>query len=73
MYVVFSSVCVVDVQFLPISGLHGSNLQTRVDKSVCSWWKGACLFEALDAIDVPPRDPKAPFRYRLTYICVPNS
>ncbi|XP_074371102.1 uncharacterized protein LOC141712169 isoform X1 [Apium graveolens] len=51
-----------DVQFLPISGLHGSNLQTRVDKSVCSWWKGACLFEALDAIDVPPRDPKAPFR-----------
>ncbi|XP_017243077.1 uncharacterized protein LOC108215201 isoform X1 [Daucus carota subsp. sativus] len=51
-----------DVQFLPISGLQGSNLQTRVSKDVCSWWNGACLFEALDAIDIPPRDPNAPFR-----------
>ncbi|KAK1356733.1 Transcription factor, GTP-binding domain containing protein [Heracleum sosnowskyi] len=29
-----------DVQFLPISGLHGSNLHKRVDKDVCSWWNG---------------------------------
>ncbi|XP_031092941.1 eukaryotic peptide chain release factor GTP-binding subunit ERF3A isoform X1 [Ipomoea triloba] len=51
-----------DVQFLPISGLLGSNLKTRLDKSVCPWWNGPCLFEALDAVEVPPRDPKGPFR-----------
>lgn len=51
-----------DVQFLPISGLMGTNMKTRVEKSVCPWWNGPCLFEALDAIEVPQRDPKGPFR-----------
>ncbi|XP_057749678.1 uncharacterized protein LOC130968431 isoform X1 [Arachis stenosperma] len=51
-----------DVMFLPISGLIGTNLQTRVDKSICSWWDGPCLFEALDAVEVPLRDPNGPFR-----------
>ncbi|XP_002280982.1 uncharacterized protein LOC100249117 [Vitis vinifera] len=51
-----------DVHFLPLSGLVGLNMKTRVDKSLCSWWNGPCLFEALDAIDVPFRDPKGPFR-----------
>ncbi|KAK3010206.1 hypothetical protein RJ639_012470, partial [Escallonia herrerae] len=51
-----------DVLFLPISGLVGSNMKTRVDKSLCPWWDGPCLFEALDAIEVPLRDPRGPFR-----------
>ncbi|KAH1079815.1 hypothetical protein GLYMA_05G243400v4 [Glycine max] len=51
-----------DVLFLPISGLMGANMKTRVDKSVCPWWNGPCLFEALDAIEVPLRDPNGPFR-----------
>ncbi|KAJ7970304.1 Elongation factor [Quillaja saponaria] len=51
-----------DVQFLPISGLIGANLKTRMDKSICSWWNGPCLFEALDAVEVPFRDPKGSFR-----------
>ncbi|KAK2985749.1 hypothetical protein RJ640_005449 [Escallonia rubra] len=51
-----------DVLFLPLSGLVGSNIKTRVEKSLCPWWDGPCLFEALDAIEVPPRDPKGPFR-----------
>ncbi|CAM8879236.1 unnamed protein product [Rhodiola kirilowii] len=51
-----------DVLFLPISGLVGSNMKARVDKSVCPWWNGPCLFEALDAIEGPPRDPNGPFR-----------
>ncbi|XP_038725371.1 eukaryotic peptide chain release factor GTP-binding subunit ERF3A isoform X3 [Tripterygium wilfordii] len=51
-----------DVQFLPISALLSTNMSTRIDKSVCTWWSGPCLFEALDAIEVPLRDPKGPFR-----------
>ncbi|KAJ6757772.1 TRANSLATION FACTOR [Salix koriyanagi] len=51
-----------DVQFLPISGLLGTNMKTRMDNAICPWWNGPCLFEALDAIEVPPRDPKGPFR-----------
>ncbi|CAA0829436.1 Translation elongation factor EF1A/initiation factor IF2gamma family protein [Striga hermonthica] len=51
-----------DVKFLPISGLMGTNMKTRMGKSVCPWWDGPCLFEALDAIEVPVRDPKGPFR-----------
>lgn len=52
-----------DVQFLPISGLLGANMKTRMGKSICSWWDGVCLFEVLDAVEVPTRDPDAPFRY----------
>lgn len=51
-----------DVQFLPISGLCGANMKTRMDKSICSWWDGPCLFEVLDRIEVPLRDPKGPVR-----------
>ncbi|XP_008784278.2 eukaryotic peptide chain release factor GTP-binding subunit ERF3A-like [Phoenix dactylifera] len=51
-----------DVQFLPISGLVGTNMKTRVEKSICDWWNGPCLFEVLDSIAVPPRDPKGPLR-----------
>ncbi|CAJ2675965.1 unnamed protein product [Trifolium pratense] len=51
-----------DVSFLPISGLMGLNIKTRLDKSHCSWWDGPCLFESLDSIEVPMGDPQSPFR-----------
>jgi hypothetical protein len=52
-----------DVQFLPISGLLGANMKTRMDKRTCRWWSGPCLFEIMDCIEVPLRDPKGPVRY----------
>jgi translation elongation factor EF-1alpha len=55
-----------DVQFLPISGLLGANMKTRMDKSTCKWWNGPCLFEIMDCIEVPLRDPKGPVRYDCT-------
>ncbi|XP_074280169.1 uncharacterized protein LOC141605347 [Silene latifolia] len=51
-----------DVKFLPISGLLGTNIKVRVDKSVCPWWNGESLFEAMDGIEGPPRDPEGPLR-----------
>jgi peptide chain release factor subunit 3 len=51
-----------DVQFLPISGLLGQNMKERMQKSMCPWWDGPCLFEALDAIELPFRDPNGAFR-----------
>jgi len=51
-----------DIIFVPISGLHGVNLQTPVDKSVCDWWTGSTLFRILDEMVLPERDPLAGFR-----------
>ncbi len=31
-----------------------------------TWYKGPTLFEVLDATEVPPRDPLAPFRMAVT-------
>ena len=30
-----------DLVFLPISGLHGDNLKTRVDGKKCDWYKAS--------------------------------
>ncbi|KAI5058431.1 hypothetical protein GOP47_0026601 [Adiantum capillus-veneris] len=54
-----------DVFFLPISGLLGHNMKERVSKSVCPWWDGPCFFDALDEVQLPTRDPEAPFRMPL--------
>ncbi|XP_078428025.1 translation elongation factor EF1A/initiation factor IF2gamma family protein [Wolffia australiana] len=51
-----------DVQFLPISGLLGYNIKSKMDPKACSWWSGPCLFDVLDSVEVPPRDPNGPVR-----------
>lgn len=51
-----------DLVFIPISGLMGHNMKTRVSESVCPWYKGKSLFETLDDIEPTNRDPFAPFR-----------
>lgn len=51
-----------DVQFLPISGLFGHNMKERMPATTCDWWDGPCLFEALDAVELPERSPNGPFR-----------
>eukprot|EP00271_Cylindrocystis_brebissonii_P015480 TRINITY_DN38388_c0_g1_i1.p1 TRINITY_DN38388_c0_g1~~TRINITY_DN38388_c0_g1_i1.p1 ORF type:complete len:858 (+),score=203.05 TRINITY_DN38388_c0_g1_i1:96-2669(+) len=55
-----------DVQFLPISGLMGTNMKERMPTSVCPWYNsGPCFFEILDALELPQRDPNGPFRMPL--------
>jgi translation elongation factor EF-1alpha len=58
-----SLVLLSDVQFLPISGLCGTNMKTKMDKSICSWWDGPCLFDVLDHIEVPLCDHKGSVRF----------
>jgi peptide chain release factor subunit 3 len=59
------------VQFLPISGLLGLNMKERVPTTVCDWWDGPCLFEALDAVELPERNPKGPFRFVSSFlVCI---
>lgn len=51
-----------DVTFVPISGLAGDNILTRVTKETCSWYDGPTLMEILDKLPVEKRDPNGPLR-----------
>ncbi|GJX04260.1 reverse transcriptase domain-containing protein [Tanacetum coccineum] len=55
-----------DITFLPISGLRCTNIQTRVERDVCSWFYGQCIFKALDGVEVAPLDPNGPFRNKVS-------
>ncbi|KAF8060481.1 Gspt2 [Scenedesmus sp. PABB004] len=51
-----------DLTFIPISALHGHNVRDRAAPEVCPWYDGPTLFETLDTVEVPTREPTAPFR-----------
>ncbi|GBG87452.1 hypothetical protein CBR_g45510 [Chara braunii] len=51
-----------DVQYIPISGLQGINMKTRMTPDICPWWNGQSLFEVLDGLQLVERDPKGPVR-----------
>lgn len=44
-------------QVVPLDSLAGQNISRRIDKSVCEWYEGPCLFEVLDSVVIPPRKP----------------
>ena len=49
-----------DVSFIPCSAFDGDNVFNKSDKS--SWYSGPTLFEAIDAIDMPPKPTDKPLR-----------
>ena len=51
-----------DVQYVPVSGLYGTNMKDKVDKETCSWYDGKSFFDTLDDLDPLERNPDAPFR-----------
>ena len=68
--------------FIPISGLDGLNITTRLENS---WYTDYTLLEALDQLELPPRPIEKPFRMGLhdiqgtlvsgtisTGVCQPN-
>jgi len=49
------------VTFVPVSGWTGDNLIERAN-SLMPWYKGPCLFEALDSLQMPKRPIDKPLR-----------
>ena len=49
-----------DIPFIPCSAFDGDNVYNRSDKS--PWYKGPTLFEAIDAIKMPPKPTDMPLR-----------
>ncbi|KAM1064597.1 hypothetical protein EV1_028341 [Malus domestica] len=50
------------VQYLPLSGINGSNMKEPVDDGVCPWWHGPTLFESFDSTEFWWTSCAAPFR-----------
>ena len=50
------------VTFVPISGLHGTNMRDPVDGKVCPWYTKGSLFNVLDGLDPLDRNVDGPFR-----------
>lgn len=55
--------CLVQVNFVPISGFQGDNMIEK--SSNMTWYKGTTLLEALDAIEPPKRPSDKPLRLPL--------
>ena len=41
-----------DLLFIPITGLNGQNIKEPLDKSICDWYTGPTLMQALDEIEL---------------------
>ncbi|TMW64404.1 hypothetical protein Poli38472_013026 [Pythium oligandrum] len=51
-----------DVSFIPISGLMGDNIKTRLDKAKAPWYEGESLIETLDSLHIAGRDAEGALR-----------
>ncbi|KAH9114284.1 hypothetical protein AeMF1_011631 [Aphanomyces euteiches] len=51
-----------DVVFIPISGLNGDNIKTKVDPAKAPWYEGESLIDFLDGMTITGRNPQGPLR-----------
>ncbi|OAG28849.1 peptide chain release factor subunit 3 [Nematocida displodere] len=54
-----------NLTYIPISGFLGENIEERVPKSTCGWYKGPSFFEYLSALKVP-RNETGPLSVAIT-------
>lgn len=52
-----------DISFIPLSGLTGDNLTTKIDAKTAKWYTGNSLLEAIDALSAPQRASDIPVRF----------
>ena len=51
-----------DIEWVPISGLNGDNIITKVPSETAPWYDGPTLFEVFDNLPVPDRSIEDPLR-----------
>ncbi|KAF0685421.1 Aste57867_22687 [Aphanomyces stellatus] len=51
-----------DVAFIPISGLSGDNIKTKVSSTLAPWYDGVSLIDYLDTMTIAGRNPQGPLR-----------
>jgi elongation factor 1 alpha-like protein len=51
-----------DLLFVPVSGLGGLNLTTRLEKRLADWYSGPTLVEAIDSLPASKRPTNKPMR-----------
>eukprot|EP00753_Platysulcus_tardus_P003569 PLAT12468.27.p1 GENE.PLAT12468.27~~PLAT12468.27.p1 ORF type:complete len:586 (+),score=309.92 PLAT12468.27:886-2643(+) len=51
-----------DIFFVPVSAITGENMMERLEAGVADWYEGPSLFELLNTVRVPGRDPAATLR-----------
>lgn len=54
-----------DVTFIPVSGLHGDNIKTRIDAAKAPWYDGDSLINFMDTMHIADRNPDGPLRVPL--------
>lgn len=57
-----SKILPLDVIFIPISGIKGTNIRDKVEKSVCPWYDGPTLLACLDSLKPLERLDTFPLR-----------
>jgi elongation factor 1 alpha-like protein len=50
------------ITFIPLAGLTGQNVTKKVDHPAADWYTGETLLEALERIELPPRNLQKPLR-----------
>ncbi|KAL6709982.1 hypothetical protein ACN47E_000767 [Coniothyrium glycines] len=50
------------ITFIPLAGLTGENVVTKVEHAAAHWYTGETLLQALERIDLPQRDLQKPLR-----------
>lgn len=51
-----------DLEFVPISGLKGTNIMGKIDPSICNWYSGPCLIDILNNININLGNKDLPLR-----------
>lgn len=51
-----------DLEFIPISGLKGTNIMKKMDPSICKWYSGPCLIDILNNININLGNKDLPLR-----------
>lgn len=61
---------IINPIFIPISALNGDNIVNASDHS--PWYKGECLMEILDTINISDKSDDKPFRFPVQWVNRPN-